>query len=354
MSQQRESWLDITRSIFIVLIVVFHSGENVLHDYIYWFLGPAFFVLSGYVFRPVKDWSAFPGWLKSRAVRLLIPYVTFLSLTTLAKYGLKYLTHNLTASWVKADLINVIIGGRALPGVFWFVTCLFITEMIFMALCLWTKDSKRIGILVGLLYIIAHIQTRFFDPSSLIIPWNADVALITVSYFAFGFYGKGLLKTVTLGQCAVLSLLPLLLVILNINGHYTYKLDLKYLEYTHIIQDFLVPITMTIVLCGAARAISKKLAKYSNIIGSRTMPIMYIHVPLNEVLYRLFMHGSLSNSIVGVLVPVLMSKFIFERFALTRLLFLGIKSAPKEPIPNRVAAKLRGRINIKFKFGSFG
>lgn len=339
MSAQRESWLDITKTMFIILIVVFHSGETLLHDYIYWFLGPAFFVLSGYVFKPVKDWSEFGSWLKSRAVRLLIPYTTFLILITLAKYALKYFTHNLTASWVKADLINLLIGGRFLPGVFWFITCLFITELLFMVFYLLIKNPQRIIILISILYIVAHVETTFIDPQAVMIPWNADVALICLSYYAFGYYGKNFLKTITPGQCICISLLPLLLIILHLNGYYSYKLDLKYLNYTHIIQDFLVPITMTTVLCGISRAISKTATKYSTIIATRTMPIMYIHVPLNEILYKVFMHGSLSNTLIGVLIPVLMSKFIFERFPLTRLLFLGIKPSPKIALAKQVVIK---------------
>ncbi|MEN6462989.1 MAG: acyltransferase family protein [Syntrophomonas sp.] len=335
MPAQRESWLDITKSIFIVLIVVFHSGETVLHDYIYWFLGPAFFVLSGYVFKPVKDWSEFNSWLKSRVVRLLIPYTTFLVLTTLAKYALKYCTHNLTASWVKADLINVLVGGRFLPGVFWFVTCLFITELLFMVFHLSIKNHKIIIFLIGILYILAHVETNFIDPMAVMIPWNADVALITLSYYAFGYFGKNFLKTITPGQCVGISLLPLLLIILHLNGCYSYKLDLKYLNYTHIIQDLVVPITMTTVLCGISSAISKISSKYSTTIGNRTMPIMYMHIPLNEALYKFIMQGSLTYTIIGVLIPVLISKFIFERFALTRLLFLGIKPSARTTLPKR-------------------
>lgn len=337
MSTPREPWIDITKTLFIILIVVFHSGETVLHDYIYWFLGPAFFVLSGYVFKPVKDWSEFGIWLKSRVVRLLIPYAMFLFLITLSKYALKYYTHNLTAAWVKADLINVLIGGRFLPGVFWFITCLFITELLFQAFSLSIKNPKRIIGLVFILYIIAHFETRFIDPKTLMIPWNADVALICLSYYAFGFYGKSFLKTVTPRQCIGIGLLPLLLIVLHLNGYYSYKLDLKYLNYTHIIQDFIVPVSMTIVLCGISRAVSTISSKYSNTIGNRTMPIMYIHVPLNEALYKFSMHGSLSYTIVGVLIPVLISKFIFERFALTRLLFLGIKSSPKITVARQAA-----------------
>lgn len=339
MSTQRESLLDITRSIFIILIVVFHSGETVLHDYIYWFLGPAFFVLSGYVFKPVNDWSEFCTWLKSRAVRLLIPYTTYLVLITLSKYALKYCTHNLTVSWVKADLINALIGGRFLPGVFWFITCLFITELLFMAFYLLIKNPQRIIILVGILYVAAHAETYFMDPESLLIPWNADVALICLSYYAFGFFGKNFLKTLTSRQYIFISLLPLFLIIMHLNGWYSYKIDLKYLNYTHIIQDFVVPITMTIALCGLSQAISKISSKYSTTIGNRTMSIMYIHVPLNEILYIFFMQGSLSYTIIGVFVPVLISKFIFEKYALTRLLFLGIKPSGKSTLLKKAVSE---------------
>jgi len=329
MPTQREPWLDIAKTVLIILIVVGHSGEKIIHDYILWFVGPAFFVLSGYLFKPVKDWSEFNIWLKSRAVRLLIPYATYLVLITLSKYALKICTHHLTAAWVKIDLINILIGGRFLPGVFWFITCLFITEVLFMVFSLLIKNPRRIMFLIGILYIMAHVETSLVDPKALIIPWNADVALLCLSYFAFGFYGKNLLKTITPGQWMGISLLPLLFVILQLKSYYSYNLDLKYLKYTHIILDFIIPITMTIVLCGISRAIPKILSKYSNMIGSRTMSIMYIHVPLNEALYKVFTHGSLSYIIIGVLIPVLMNKFIFERFALTRLLFLGIKPSPK-------------------------
>ena len=63
---------DIIRGILIIFVVIGHSGGGVLHDSIFLFHMPLFFLLSGFLFE--GDRTKEKGYLTCKAKRLLIPY----------------------------------------------------------------------------------------------------------------------------------------------------------------------------------------------------------------------------------------------------------------------------------------
>lgn len=56
--KKHELWLDSAKGFALILVVAGHAyNHNNLITYIYWFHMPAFFLFSGYVSKPVKQWS---------------------------------------------------------------------------------------------------------------------------------------------------------------------------------------------------------------------------------------------------------------------------------------------------------
>ena len=51
---ERDDNIDIIRGILIVLVVLGHYGEGLLHDVIFLFHMPVFLILSGYLFKRDK------------------------------------------------------------------------------------------------------------------------------------------------------------------------------------------------------------------------------------------------------------------------------------------------------------
>ena len=80
--KNRIEWIDYSKGILIILVIAGHAiPEFDLHlDYlahfIYSFHMPAFFILSGYLFRYKKDINTVE-FAKKKAKQLLIPYIIF-------------------------------------------------------------------------------------------------------------------------------------------------------------------------------------------------------------------------------------------------------------------------------------
>ncbi|MFC6603027.1 acyltransferase family protein [Ectobacillus funiculus] len=113
----------------MILVVAGHAyNHNDLITYIYWFHMPAFFLFSGYVSKPIEQWSQLGSYVKKRAYSLLVPYAIYLGLFTAARYLGEILHDNLSWQWYMKDIGGLLFGGRFITGyygVFWFITCLF-------------------------------------------------------------------------------------------------------------------------------------------------------------------------------------------------------------------------------------
>ena len=85
--KNRIEWIDYSKGILIILVIAGHAiPEFDLHlDYlahfIYSFHMPAFFILSGYLFRYKKDINTVE-FAKKKAKQLLIPYIICLLYTS--------------------------------------------------------------------------------------------------------------------------------------------------------------------------------------------------------------------------------------------------------------------------------
>ncbi len=97
-----------------------------------------------------------------------------------------------------SDLIHEVIkyayGGKATWGVFWFIPVMFVTKVVFDQLNK-RLTPKKLAFMCILSYILAHIYSMSFIPSSVteitenqFVFWNLDTVLITLPYYALGYY----------------------------------------------------------------------------------------------------------------------------------------------------------------------
>jgi fucose 4-O-acetylase-like acetyltransferase len=115
-------WIDIAKGIGIILVVIGHFINNKyfggLKEYIYWFHMPLFFIISGMLYRQRKSFSNFAA---KRFKQLLIPYCCFLTLA--------FISHLFGYYHVNKAPLDFILGGGYLKGVYWFISCLFFTQL---------------------------------------------------------------------------------------------------------------------------------------------------------------------------------------------------------------------------------
>lgn len=134
----RNRLMDIIRGVLIVLVVVGHSKTDILHDIIFLFHMPLFFILSGFFLQ--KNKLATKDCLKNKMAALLVPYGVYLLIDFLL----------IRQDYSIGSITRMIYGGRSLSGVYWYITCFLFTLFLFAFLLkhLSQNTVKRL-ILVG-------------------------------------------------------------------------------------------------------------------------------------------------------------------------------------------------------------
>ena len=322
---ERVHAFDAARGILIVLVVVAHFQRDIVHDIIFLFHMPLFFMLSGCLLNREKL-CTFEG-LKGKVMTLLIPYVVYLCFDVLVMRG----------SLSIQSMIAVLWGGRYLSGTYWYATCYVITLILFAFLLKHLTDKQVVLVVLGcggLAVIESHLTKYIEVLVSPGVPWNADVALMAVVYLAIGFYGKEPIRRLfaasagkyDIAAVAAAGVLAMFFCF-NAKKQGGYYFDMKPLYYRELVLAVIIPCAFGLVL---ARIVSwlercpvlRWLSGILGWLGKMTIPIMFVHVPLNLWLTELFHYGRVVYVIVGIVVPVLLT-VIFGRFPLMRRL-LGL------------------------------
>ncbi|QQE80941.1 acyltransferase family protein [Alicyclobacillus sp. SO9] len=181
--KQRVTWIDVCKGIAILLVILGHTTiPPRTYNYIYSFHMPLFFMLSGYLFSMSRH-SEFMPFLKSRVKSLVIPYFSFgiisiiaidlASVVDPAKYG-----HTLSGQLTQLVLSRRDQIGFNIP--LWFLTCLFVIEIVYYVLRRYIKNDLL------LLAVLLLVGFYGFKTQNSPWVWSANVAL----YFML-FYGVG-------------------------------------------------------------------------------------------------------------------------------------------------------------------
>lgn len=350
MKKKRITWVDITKGFLMILVVIGHYPGELdfpLAKYIYWFHMPAFFILSGLFFKPVLDKKDIKLTIHKRFMQLIVPYLFFLASITLVRYGMEIFSGNRDLEWYLNDLWTLAIGGRFIReayGVFWFVTTLFFTYLLFMWLTTYFNRMKQFMIL-GLFYIIAHFESIIAmkviggKPSeaaqSIPMIWNIDVALMAIVYFAIGYYFKDLWMDISKRWMSTAMFLSATAVLLDRFNIIDYRLSMKFLRYDHFILDLVIPLSFTIVLVGCFQLLAAKLSlNWLQKIENHSLSIMYLHIFADIILNDYFTYGLIGYTTIGIFIPIIVSILIKKLLPNGKTLLGGFSiKKEKTPIP---------------------
>lgn len=321
--RKRLDYLDISKAFLIISVVLCHSPfENAY--YLYWFHMPAFFIISGMLYKRGMN-------IKEQAIKFFVPYAIF-SLIDINFNYIMYYHGNFSLSDLIHEIIKYSYGGKATWGVFWFIPVMFVTKVVFDQLNK-RLTSKKLAFLCILSYILAHIYSMSFIPSSVteitenqFVFWNLDAVLITLPYYALGYYITELniqrvfkeTSTLILSSIGVVAMF-----ILNSSMGIGYYLNIKYSYYKDPIFDILMPVTITIFILSLSYQISKfKCKKLFTIIGANSLVIMYLHKQIATLFMDVFNYGYIMFTIIGVCLPLLMMVLI-NKSIVSKFLFNG-------------------------------
>lgn len=120
---------------------------------------------------------------------MLVPYFSYGILIMFL-----FFAYTPTMPYVVNTIKNLLYGGmilRGAYGVFWFITVLLVTQLLFGFL---SRFSKTIQVIIIVsLYVLAHIHSMG-SYAKVAVPGNIDVVMLTLTYYSLGFYGKEILK----------------------------------------------------------------------------------------------------------------------------------------------------------------
>lgn len=150
------------------------------------------------------------------------------------------------------------------------------------------------------------------------VPFDADVVLLSLGYLVIGYYGKPLIDMWRKADqfqvgFATIGIAIILVTEFDVMGGRT--LDMKQVLYPNPLYNYFIPIGYGLVLLRLCRIISKKskfVKSALQAIGQMTIPIMYLHEPLNRYL-QIAQDNILIYICIGFGVPVLLT-VLMQRF----------------------------------------
>ena len=200
----RKNWIDAAKAVAMFIVVLNHS-ELRIPGVNFWggmFFVPAFFLLSGYTYHPGN--GSYKEYVKKKAKRLLIPYLTANLFLFLFFFIKMILTHNLTSDFVVRSLLGILYGRNQifmssdyhsnlminLNAPTWFLPALFVALIMlegFYRLC---KGNEKKVVLIVVAYALFATGYHYFVP--VLLPWCLDI----MPFFLLMMLAGNLLKKI--------------------------------------------------------------------------------------------------------------------------------------------------------------
>lgn len=317
----RDCKIDATKGILIILVVIAHSRDGViLHDFIFLFHMPLFFVISGYFCKEKTQIDNL--YIKNLCTRYLLPYLTYMIIILLV----------LDRDFRISHILKLVYGGRAIGSTYWYMTCLVFALFLFTFIkSKFTDKTVKCLILVGGgLAVLESYLTEYISLLELPgIPWNLDVSLMAIVYLGIGFYCKQKIKIILDCKDRKYDLLAVVITAVLIvfcyfnyrTGKALYYFDMKPVYYKELILATVIPCLFGFVICRIIHWLDrvKAVENVLSFLGRMTIPIMFLHVPLNQWMEDLG-YGQIVYVLIGIAVPVIFT-VVFCRYRVMRKLF---------------------------------
>lgn len=262
---KRLDWIDIAKSLAIILMVAGHTSiPELLSKWIWSFHMPLFFIVSGMLYNEQKYTDFTSIWI-ARTYSILLPYM-FFSIVVCAGYQgtVYYNPIELLRGW----------DGYAL----WFMPVLFFSELIFNRLVSWSQNNRPIILTTVLLFSILGwwLSSRNYH-----IAFKMEVIPFAIFFYGFGYCFKDRLKT-----CRTTLAMTFLMLMLNFAvSQLLPKLDMCINQFGQYPLNLLNALLGTIGIFSISKLIDKKNCLYMKQLliwcGQNTLLFMALSQLLN-------------------------------------------------------------------------
>ena len=140
MEQSRCKEVDIFKGLLIILVVVGHYDSDIVHDVIFLFHMPLFFIISGLLLKREHIMEG-TKYIRTKIQNLMIPYSVYLIIDLFL----------IRRDYAVGSIVPALWGGRAVPGVYWYITCFLFSLILFFGLLRKFSDKtvKRVILIFG-------------------------------------------------------------------------------------------------------------------------------------------------------------------------------------------------------------
>lgn len=183
----RVNWVDVAKFIGIFSIYLGHFTEAAgpWYLFVFKFHVPLFFFLSGCTFK-YDSAKTFKDFIVKKCLKILLPFFAFALLSVLVKSIISGASLSTIGSYLVLIITGCIRNKFFAPGL-WFLTALFIIEILFKLLTL----LKNKYIILSISFIVFLLISNFVTSKPNMSPihyYNFDWAIYYLICFAIGFY----------------------------------------------------------------------------------------------------------------------------------------------------------------------
>lgn len=332
--------LNIFRALIIVWVVIGHSFEGdesflgFMHFYAYSYHMSAFFVLSGFLFSSkLKNNNTLKSkalLTKNRAKRLLVPYLFF----TVVSYVLKLFFEDYANNALSGNIIlDTILGINNPNGGIWFLYALFFIS--FLGILLSQISIYGLFALSVVLKIIFYIHPTGIAPLDYISKYSIFFfagAVISLYYPKFADMLDSKFK-----QKNKVLLFIITIILLSVSFAVTYINQYKLKSSIAAVFICILNIIVWYITAQAVNQITI-LKKATMVVGDYGMDIymigyyvqIAIRVVCGSMLQMPYLVYSILMCVLGLVLPIPISKYIIRKLKITRMLMLGDFSKVKK------------------------
>ena len=281
-------WADQAKGFGIIAVVIGHTALEYgwWGTFIYSFHMPLFFFLSGFFFSWSPDLPAAEQ-IRKKVRTILVPYFVFAGLSYL--YFLARYHFGTPSYYEDLDVWQVFAGIFYSAGTrewmdfnlpLWFLTCLFVTEMLFMAVRGLIRHKAALTAALAVFAIAGYLD-GIYNPFKL--PWGIDVALTAVAFFGAGYLSKEAVRRLLARPAAVRLALGLLFLVLNIAA-LTERMNVNMKVHGQF-YDFYFAAFCGILWCLLLSSVIR--SKALEYLGRHSLILMAVHMPMLGIAGRL-------------------------------------------------------------------
>ena len=208
---KRIDWIDAAKGFAILLVMMGHSDPpEVVMTWLYTFHVPLFFFLSGYVFK-IKNGENFLSFVRRKIFTLVVPMILFSIVSILIDviyYCAILQSKSIISIWKRIP--RIFINGRIdhFPSVFWFLSCLFVSEIIFFFLYRLRNRRVCFSAVLLLCSLVGWLSCTYMATP---LPWSLDLVPISLFFIGCGVFVRRV--CISTARKTYFFLLPIFLVL---------------------------------------------------------------------------------------------------------------------------------------------